>query len=169
MKLKRKPTLRETLQATEKAMRFHAAMSGKPFAEEFAAPAVKERKPRQMSDANELEAAVMREVATVIAKHPKVLFAVRQNSGGAYDQHGVPIYFYRWLRLNGHDMTLTDVWGVTTTGKPFALEAKRRNWTRVSGPREEKQREFIDVVRSVGGIGGFVTSGEQAREILDGA
>ena len=172
MKLKRKPTLRETLQATEKAMRFHAAMSGKPFAEEFAAPAVKERKPvqtRQMSDANELEAAVMREVATVIAKHPKVLFAVRQNSGGAYDQHGVPIFFYRWLRLNGHDMTLTDVWGVTTTGKPFAIEAKRRSWTKVTGQREEKQREFIEVVKSVGGIGGFVTSGEQAMEILDGA
>ena len=122
-----------------------------------------------MSDANELEAAVMREVASVVAKHPKVLYAVRQNSGGAQDQYGVPIFFYRFLRLNGHDMTLTDVWGVTTTGKLFAIEAKRRNWTRVSGTREERQRKCIEVVKSVGGIGGFVTSGEQAMEILDGA
>ncbi len=172
MKLKRKPTLRETLQATEKAMRFHAAMSGKPFAEEFAAPAVKERKPvqtRQMSDANELEAAVMREVATVVAKHPRVLFAVRQNSGGAYDQHGVPIFFYRLLRMNGKDFTLVDVWGLTTSGKFFAIEAKRRNWTKISNDRERKQNEFIEIVKSVGGVGGFVTSGEMALSILDGA
>ena len=41
-----------------------------------------------------------------------------------------------------------------------------RDWKRVSGAREIQQQAFIDVVKSAGGVGGFVTSGEDALALL---
>lgn len=166
-KLKTKPSLRETLESTEKAMRFHAAMSGKPFAEEFAAPA-RRAAPTKRTDDDDTEAAVIREITAVIAHHPRVLFAVRQNSGAAVSASGAPIWFYRIIKLPADvQMTVTDFWGVDIYGKPFCIEAKRRAWTKPSDDRERKQLAFIEAVRSVGGVAGFATSGEQARNILE--
>lgn len=166
-KLKTKPTLRETLEATEKAMRFHAAMSGKPFVEEFAAPA-RRAAPTKRTDDNDTEAAVIREITAVIAHHPRVLFAIRQNSGAAVSANGAPIWFYRIIKLpNETPITVTDYFGVLTDGRPFCIEAKRRAWTKPSDERERKQLAFIEAVRSVGGVAGFATSGEQAKNILE--
>lgn len=169
-----KPSLKQTVADHEKAIRWMCSMAGKPVPAEFAerAPepakaAAKPRKPPTPTDKQQLEAAVQREVFSVLAKHPAVLFAVRQNSGAAMSGD-TPIWFYRWARRNGLDMTLTDFWGMLRDGRMFAMECKRRDWKRVSGAREIQQQEFINVVRSAGGVGGFVTSAEDAMEILNG-
>ena len=172
--MKFKKSLKQTIAENNKGHALWGAMSGKPVPAEFAAKPVvapKPRKPSVASDPHELEASVQREVFSVLAKHPSVLFAVRQNSGAAMSGN-VPIWFYRWARRNGVEMTLVDFWGMLNRGDRgfcmFALECKRRDWKRVSGTRELQQSNFIDVVRSTGGVGGFVTCAEDAMEILNG-
>lgn len=170
-----KPSLKQTVAEHERAIRWMCQMGGKPIPPEFAekaaalAATAKPRKPPLATDKNDLEAAVQREVFSVLAKHPSVLFAVRQNSGAAMSGD-VPIWFYRWARRNGIDMTLTDFWGMTLHSDRgfvmFAIECKRRDWKRVSGAREIQQQAFIDVVKSAGGVGGFVTCAEDALAIL---
>lgn len=167
----KKPTLNETIRANEKALRGLCMLAGKPAPEGFDTPAkeVKTRAPAKPND--DSEAAVMREVADVIDKHPKILFAVRQNSGAATIGN-TPIWFWKWLRRRGVEMTLTDIWGMLTDGRMFAIEGKERNWKHVGtgdtekAIRERRQEAFINVVKSAGGVGGFVTSAEQAMEIL---
>lgn len=166
-----KPSLKQTVSDHEKAIRWMCNMAGKPIPAEFAEkpvaekPAPKPRKPPTPTDKSQLEAAVQREVFSVLAKHPAVLFAVRQNSGMAMSGDS-PIWFYRWARRNGIEMTLTDFWGLLRDGRMFCMECKRRDWKRVSGAREIQQQAFIDVVKSAGGVGGFVTSGEDALALL---
>jgi hypothetical protein len=63
-------------------------------------------------------------------------------------------------------MVVTDFWGLLRDGRMLALEVKRRDWKRVSGAREQQQQAFIDVVKSAGGVGGFVTSAEDALALL---
>ena len=165
-----KKPLKQTVAENEQALRWMCNMAGKPIPEEFEAKPVAPPKPRKASvasDPHELEASVQREVFSVLAKHPGVLFAVRQNSGAAMSGN-VPIWFYRWARRNGIEMTLTDFWGMLRDGRMFALECKKRSWKKVSGTREMQQQAFIDVVKSAGGIGGFVTCAEDAMEILNG-
>ena len=170
--MKFKKSHKQTVADNEQAIRNLCVAAGKPIPAEFAAKPVaapKPRKPPTASDPHELEASVQREVFSVLAKHPAVLFAVRQNSGAAMSGN-VPIWFYRWARRNGVEMTLTDFWGMLNRGDRgfymFALECKRRDWKRVTGTRELQQSNFIDVVRSAGGVGGFVTCAEDAMEIL---
>lgn len=166
-----KPSLKQTVSDHEKAIRWMCNMAGKPIPAEFAERAPEPAKPKSTrkpptpTDKSQLEAAVQREVFSVLAKHPSVLFAVRQNSGAAMSGD-TPIWFYRWARRNGIEMTLTDFWGLLRDGRMFCMECKRRDWKRVSGAREIQQQAFIDVVKSAGGVGGFVTSGEDALALL---
>ena len=164
----KKPTLNETIRANEKAIRGLCFAAGKPIPPGFEERHQEAKKPRAAptpTDPTQLEAAVSREIAEVLAIHPKVLFALRINSGSA-EIGGVPIWFWKWVRRRGVEMTVTDYIGCMTDGRWFAIEAKRRSWTRVSDKREEMQQAFINVVISAGGVGGFATSGEQALEIL---
>ena len=168
-----KPSLKQTVSDHEKAIRWMCNMAGKPIPAEFAERAPEPAKPKSTrkpptpTDKSQLEAAVQREVFSVLAKHPSVLFAVRQNSGAAETESGRSIWFYRWARRRGVEMVLVDFWGLFTDGRMFALECKKRKWKRsLSDDRENKQQAFIDVVKSAGGVGGFVTSGEDALALL---
>ena len=165
---KKKPSLQDQMEQYAGAMRGLCALNGKPMPPELEAPEriVKPQRAAPVkSDPSQLEAAVIKEIAGVLEVHPKVLFAVRQNSGAA-EIGGVPIWFYRWARRREVEMTITDYWGCLTDGRMFAIEAKRKSWVKVSDKREEMQEAFINVVISSGGVGGFATSGEQALEIL---
>ena len=169
--MKFKKSFKQTVADNEQAIRNLCVAAGKPIPAEFAAKpaasvaAPKPRKPATASDPHELEASVQREVFSVLAKHPAVLFAVRQNSGAAMSGN-VPIWFYRWARRNGVEMTLTDFWGMLRDGRMFCMECKKRSWKKVTGTRELQQSNFIDVVRSAGGVGGFVTCAEDAIALL---
>ena len=172
---RRKPSLQDTMEANANAMRGLCMMGGKPMPKELEAPARKAPRPHaapsQQSNPNDLEAAVMREVAQVIAAHPRVMFAVRQNSGSVQMElkggEVAPVWFYRWIKSKTA-MKVTDYWGMLVDGRMFAIECKRRSWTRPSGEREEQQLVFILTVKYAGGIGGFCTSAERALEILNG-
>jgi hypothetical protein len=131
------------------------------------------RAPRQASDPNDLESAVLKEVSDALSKHPSVIFCVRQN-GGMVESNGTPVFFYRWVR-RPQPMVLTDFWGfVRGYGRvgtvPLAIECKRRGWRMRDNmtAREAEQYAFICFVRSMGGIGGFVTSAQEALDLLNG-
>jgi len=173
--VKRKPTLQDTMEANAKAMRGLCVLGGKQMPPELEAPDRKPVKVRAAPVKREVdtsEGSVMTDIAEVYKTHPNILFAVRQNSGAA-KIGDTPIWFWKWLRRNGVEMTLTDTWGMLVNGRMFAIEAKERGWKSVGAGdsakavRERRQLAFINVVKSGGGVGGFVTSAEQARERLD--
>jgi hypothetical protein len=122
-----------------------------------------------------LESVVVAAVAELLAVHPLVLFAVRQNSGAAsYEAASgkyAPVYFYKFVRWP-ESMTITDFWGFmirpgATEYRPFALEAKRENWTKPTDERERRQQAFITLVRKAGGVAGFVRSADEAQTVLE--
>ena len=115
-----------------------------------------------------LEAPVVAAISELLAVHPKVLFACRQNSGMAsYEAKSgkyAPVFFYRILTHN--TLTITDFWGILRDGRMFAIEAKAPGFKRPSGEREFRQAAFLQMVSNCGGIGIFATSADQVAEIL---
>lgn len=163
--MKHKKTLRETYAENAKAESMWGAAFGKPVREDL--PALKEKQVRvKAADDSQLEASVLRDVADMLEKHPKIVFAVRQNAGMSYNEGGAPVYFYRWARSKVK-MRIADFWGMLNDGRMFAIECKRRSWTAPSGEREAEQQAFLMTVRYNGGVSGFATSMEQAREIIE--
>ena len=131
---------------------------------------IKPGAPRKPQDNPLNESHVVREVSELLAVHPKVLFAVRQNSGGASYEHSsgrhAPIYFYKVL--TGQDLTITDFWGVMRDGRLLAIEAKRRDWKEPKEAREYRQAAFMMLIRNAGGVAGFVRGLDEAKALLDG-
>ena len=123
---------------------------------------------KQKSD-DDAEKHVQREVGELLAKHPSVLLAVRQNSGGMrYEdtqrQEHV-MWFYKFWRCP-EKMTIVDYWGFFRDGKPYAIECKRRDWKWSDDPREIKQRAFLQMIEAIGGRSGFARGVEEAQAIL---
>lgn len=159
--LRRAPKLRDALAAANAADRFYAAMAGvAPRAQTAISPKRVYTKP----NAEDTEAPVLAAVSELLHFHPRVLFAIRQNSGAAFDGTK-PIWFYRIVK-RPRDFTLTDFWGVTTDNLPWAIECKRPSWREPRTERELKQQAFIRIVQESGGIGAFVRSVEEAQKCL---
>ena len=116
------------------------------------------------------EGPVVAAISELLAVHPKVLFAVRQNTGAAsYEAASgryAPVLFYRLLTHSPKDITITDFWGILKDGRMLAIEAKAPGWHAVSTDRELRQEMFLMLVRNCGGIGLFATSAEQVAEAL---
>lgn len=165
-----KKSLREKHLENDKAHDMYAALYGKP---KMQMPDVKpKREIVNHSDKHELEASVIAEISKYLAMHPKVLFACRSNSGAAYmagrDGKDMPVQFNRIIR-SIVPMRLSDFWGelgeaeiidgevIILWSKRFAIECKRRNWTKPSDQREHEQAAFLQMVRDAGGIGVFAT------------
>ena len=161
--MKTKKSLRDTIAESQKGMDAWATAFGKPK-HDLGVPE-KRTHTKQMLDSDR-EDAVLREVGELLSKHPAVLFAVRQNSGMAYNESRAPVYFYRWVK-SVKKMRISDFWGMLKSGVMFALEGKNRTWKKPSGERELEQKEFLDAVASAGGVSGFVTSAEQAMAIIE--
>lgn len=168
--MKRK-SLRETIAENNKSMDMYAALSGKPTPESYTALTMHQKPKRAASVpsgkvAVPLEADVSKAVSQYLSVHPKVKFAVRQNSGAAMmtGKGGaqIPIWFYRFAARKGVEMRITDFWGLLTDGRCFALEIKRPGWTKPTDQREREQANFIEVV----GLGGFVTCVEDVEKII---
>lgn len=127
------------------------------------------RGPRTTSTSDDTEAPVLRAVGDLLAVHPKVFFAVRQNSGSlpyqAADGRAIPIWFYRLLR-KPEAMTITDYWGFLTDRRPFAFECKRPSWAHPRTDREIKQWAFINMIVKAGGVGSFVRSADEVQALL---
>jgi len=118
------------------------------------------------------EAEVLRAVTDLLAAHPRVAFAIRQNSGAASYETAqgrlAPVRFYKWIK-RPEPMTLPDIWGMLTDFRPFCFEVKRSNWREPHDARELEQSAFIDMIKRAGGIGAFITDAEQVNALLGAA
>lgn len=173
----RKKPLRETIAENAKAMEAYAKMFDRhtPYT---ALTMHENMKPKRAVSVPSgkvatkpdipLEADISKAVSQYLAVHPKVKFAVRQNSGAATmtGKGGaqIPVWFYRFAARKGVEMRITDYWGLTneSPSRMFALEIKRPGWTKPTDQREREQANFIEVV----GLGGFVTCVEDVKRIL---
>lgn len=156
-----KKPLRETLRENQKGLDAWAKMYGKPQTVHIDVKPKREIK--NHSDKDELEASVVAEISKLLAHHPQVLFACRSNSGAAYmmgrDGKEMPVTFNRIIR-SPVEMRISDFWGILRDGRPFAIECKRRNWTKPTDQREHEQAAFLQMVRDAGGVGIFATCAE---------
>ena len=114
--------------------------------------------------ADDSEAPVLKEVGELLAVHPEVVLAVRQNSGGIY-RRAAFMWFYRVLR-KPEEVAISDYWGFLRDGTPYALECKKPAWKKPSNEREKQQAAFLRLVECVGGKAGFVRSAEEAKALL---
>ena len=188
-RMKFKPKLRDTMLANARALEFWAGAAPPEkakAAEEFVAsalaaipPAPKRRATGVDIDSihgtkraapTQLEAPVVKAIGELLAVHPKVLFAVRQNTGAAsYEAASgkyAPVEFYRMVTHSKKDMTITDFWGILRDGRMLAIEAKAPGWNKPTTDREFRQAAFLSMVRNCGGIGIFATSAEDVAAAL---
>lgn len=128
---------------------------------------IKPSKPRAAP--RSLEGPVLAACSELLQAHPKVLFAIRQNSGAASYENSsgryAPLWFYRWVK-SPEPITLPDLWGMLYTGRMYFLEVKRPGWTKPSDDRERRQAVFLEIVRQRGAIGEFVTDAERLNALL---
>jgi len=159
-----KKPLRETYRENQKGLDFHAKMCGKPQTVHI--PVKPEREVKNHSPKDELEASVIAEISKLLAHHPNVLFARRNNSGAASmpgrDGKDMPVYFTRIIK-SPVKMRIPDIDGYLTDGRKFAIECKRRNWTKPTDQREHEQAAFLQMVRDAGGVGLFATCVEDVK------
>lgn len=158
--------MRDRLIANNAADRWYAAMAGmEPQVQAVIAP----KRERAAPDPEDSEAPVLRAVGELLAAHPKVHFAVRQNTGALPYQNAagkvIPVWFYRLVR-KPDEMTLTDYWGFLTDNRPFAFECKRPSWKHPRTDREMRQWAFIDMITKHGGMGSFVRSVDEVIALL---
>jgi len=178
-----RPSRREIIAANNAANAFYAGASENPKAQENLAKLLvpeppqrhRVKRPVDGKPAVPLESDVIRAIGELLAVHPKVLWACRQNSGAAsYEASSgryQPIFFYRIL--TGQDMTVTDFWGLLrpvgdAPARVFAFEAKRSSFTSPKTGRELRQWAFLTMILNCGGVAGFVRSAEEANELLNG-
>lgn len=164
----RKKSLRDTLRENQRGLDHYALLYGKPQTQHIAVKP--KREIVNHTDASELEASVISEVSSLLANHPAVLFAVRQNSGAAFlkgrDGKDMPVWFYRCI-TSPEKMRISDFWGILRDGRMFAFECKRRSWTKPTDQREFEQLAFLTMVANSGGIGRFVTCAEDVLDALN--
>ena len=164
----RKPVARLTPnQARRRNVAFVEALAGRAIPELREGVPVAP-KPRARGPVEETEAPVLKAVGELLAAHPQVLFAVRQNSGALPYQNAagkvVPVWFFKIVTKQS--VRITDYWGFLRSGKPFALECKRPSWQRPHSERELEQAAFLMLMRNLGGVGAFVRSADEAMAAL---
>ncbi len=121
------------------------------------------------SDGRALEADVLRAVGDLLARHPKVSYALRVNSGAAsYEAKTgkyAPVHFHKWIR-SPVQCRMPDFFGALTDGRTIAFECKRPGWREPRDKREFEQAAFLMLIRNLGGIGEFITDAEQVNALL---
>lgn len=170
-----KPSLAEAKRSTQKAMDYYRALSPNADAARFDAGA-KSKRERGPVNVAESEAPVQAAIGELLASHPSVAIAIRINGGMAYSETGAPVWFHRLIRVPGiqKEYRLTDFVGILKSGRPFAIEAKRPDWSGVSrgtrdqALREQAQERYMNYVIALGGVAGFARSMEEALAIVEG-
>lgn len=170
---------RAKVEAAKRGNDMYADLAGKPRMDYGdLLPERKARTQRAEAAGRPLEADVIRAVEALLAVHPRVLWALRMNSGAAsYEAASgkfAPVYFHRWVRGAGYRMA--DFMGAFGSRRPdngsyilagmLAIECKRPDWTKPTDQREREQDNFLQIVRNHGGIALFATSAEQVAEAL---
>lgn len=123
------------------------------------------------------ESEVQQEIMMAAPYHSCIL--MRNNSGAFEDKDGRLVRYGLGHHSPKQDYLSSDLIGITTivitpemVGKKIgvltAIEVKKENWrkNKTLDSRERKQFNFINWVRSVGGIAGFCTSVEDFKNIM---
>lgn len=167
------PRLRELLAGAERALPKHRKTGDMPV-NPSACDIDAVHKTRGEVLHRPLEADVIRAVEKLLAVHPRVLWALRMNSGAAsYEAKSgkwAPVWFHRWVRSTV-PMRMSDFLGARVEelfDRPqiFAIECKKPGWKKPTDQREREQAAFLATVRRHGGIALFATSAEQVAEAL---
>lgn len=163
------------MRANDQAQRRLAAMAGVEVPERWLNNIAPPREIVNHSPAHDLEAAVMHEVNEVIQAHPKVLWAVRINSGGAefesFNAANKRVKFWYWVKKpDRENYLLGDFHIVLRDARYGIIEAKKRSWKMLpSDERARRQGNLIEICKAAGGFGGFACCAEDAKKILDAA
>lgn len=170
----RRPTFRKSfaqgLRDNQKAHNDLGALWGKPPMD-MRAPAARQPAQSPKPRAGAAEADVKAAVLQYLKLSPLTAEVVLVNGGTAYNESGAPVQFYRVVK---GPPVVVDVIGHLKDGTPFAIELKREGW-KSAGPdavhggavRERAQRAYIDHIVGLGGVGGFVRSVDEAREVIE--
>ena len=113
------------------------------------------------------EAAVQAEVMMRLSEMGHRIF--RNNNGAAVDQTGRHVRYGLGnvsQQVNAR-MKSSDLIGIEKgTGRMISIECKREGWKYKGTDREQAQLNWINLIKGMGGIGGFVSDVGQLEDLL---
>ena len=154
-------TLREVMTDHQRTEDTLAALWGKPRRELPIPPEPKKRVKREPAPAEQRqpsEAEILRAIMQLLKRHPRVAQAWRQNSG-TFQEHNRD-GSTRYIRANTAK-GMSDIMGVLKDGRTLAIEVKSR-----TGRMRPGQEEFLETIRSAGGVAGVCRSVDDAVRLL---
>jgi hypothetical protein len=157
-------TLRETMLAHQKSEALYAALAGKPVRQIDIPPEPKKRAKRELVPGEKrepTEAEILRAIIQLLHRHPRVAQCWRQNSGTFQERNRDGST--RYIRANTA-RGMSDIMGILKDGRTLAIEVKSR-----TGRMRPGQEEFLQTIRSAGGVAGVCRSVEDAQRLLGDA
>ena len=153
-------TLREVMTDHQRTEDTLAALWGKPRRELPIPPEPKKRAPAKPSG-EPSEAEILKAIMQLLKRHPRVAQAWRQNSGTFQERNRDGST--RYIRANTAK-GMSDIMGVLKDGRTLAIEVKSR-----TGRMRPGQEEFLQTIRSAGGVAGVCRSVDDAVKLLGDA
>jgi hypothetical protein len=141
-----------------------AALWGKPRRELPIPAEPKKRVKREPAPAEQREpseAEILRAIIQLLKRHPKVAMSWRQNSGTFQERNRDGSV--RYIRANTQ-RGMSDIMGTLKDGRTLAIEVKSR-----TGRMRPGQEEFLQTIRSAGGVAGVCRSVDDAVRLLGDA
>jgi hypothetical protein len=137
-----------------------AALWGKPR-RELPIPAEPKKRAPAKPSGEPSEAEILRAIIQLLHRHPRVAQCWRQNSGTFQERNRDGST--RYIRANTAK-GMSDIMGVLKDGRTLAIEVKSR-----TGRMRPGQEEFLQTIRSAGGVAGVCRSVEDAVRLLGDA
>ena len=146
-------TFREIVQTNQKSMDNLAALWGKPRQVLDMPPEPKRRAPAKPSG-EPTESQILKAIMSLLKRHPRVAQVWRQNSGTFQERNRDGSV--RYIRANTQ-RGMSDIMGILKDGRTLAIEVKSR-----TGRMRPGQEEFLQTIRSAGGVAGVCRSVDDA-------
>ena len=153
-------TLREVMTDHQRTEDTLAALWGKPR-RELPIPAEPKKRAPAKSSGEPSEAEILRAIIQLLHRHPRVAQAWRINSGTFQERNRDGST--RYIRANTA-RGMSDIMGILKDGRTLAIEVKSR-----TGRMRPGQEEFLQTIRSAGGVAGVCRSVEDAQRLLGDA
>ena len=153
-------TLREVMTDHQRTEDTLAALWGKPR-RELPIPAEPKKRAPAKPSGEPSEAEILRAIIQLLHRHPRVAQCWRQNSGTFQERNRDGST--RYIRANTQK-GMSDIMGILKDGRTLAIEVKSR-----TGRMRPGQEEFLQTIRSAGGVAGVCRSVEDAVRLLGDA
>jgi hypothetical protein len=153
-------TLREVMTDHQRTEDTLAALWGKPR-RELPIPAEPKKRAPAKPSGEPTEAEILRAIIQLLHRHPRVAQCWRQNSGTFQERNRDGST--RYIRANTAK-GMSDIMGILKDGRTLAIEVKSR-----TGRMRPGQEEFLQTIRSAGGVAGVCRSVEDALKLLGDA